>query len=195
MLAELPEGTAVASHTRNKRGPGETPTEYLSAHYGHFFDGYPFRLPDLELEPAVERADAFVLHATILRQQLEGMLATSSTSSDDDAIALAGLFSRVSAQPRGPWDAEDLASALGVSRTTLYRSVKRHHGTSPAKLVERLRMEAACRLLLESRHSIDIVADQVGYASAFSFSAAFKRIVGERPSQFRTNAVANVPEQ
>jgi AraC-like DNA-binding protein len=81
-------------------------------------------------------------------------------------------------------------STLGVSRTTLYRSVKRLHGTSPAKLVERLRMEAACRLLSESKHSIDVIGDQVGYASAFSFSAAFKRIVGQPPSQFRIAAAA-----
>jgi AraC-like DNA-binding protein len=49
-------------------------------------------------------------------------------------------------------------------------------------------MEAACRLLTESRHSIEVIADQVGYASAFSFSAAFKRIVGAPPSQFRIAA-------
>jgi len=119
------------------------------------------------------------------------MLASGATPADDEAIALAGVFDQL----RGPWDAEDLASALGVSRTTLYRSVKRHHGTSPAKLVERLRMEAACRLLSESQHSIDVIADQVGYASAFSFSAAFKRIVGEPPSQFRIGAAAGPARQ
>lgn len=113
------------------------------------------------------------------------MLASNSTSPEIEAVALAGLLGRVFDKPRGPWHAEALASALGVSRTSLYRIVRRLHGTSPAKLVERLRMEAACRLLSESEHSIDLVADQVGYASAFSFSAAFKRIVGEPPSQFR----------
>jgi AraC-like DNA-binding protein len=104
-------------------------------------------------------------------------------------------MSRVFDQPRGPWDAEFLASTLGVSHTTLYRSVRRLHGTSPAKLVERLRMEAACRLLSESKHSIDVIADRVGYANAFSFSAAFKRIVGEPPSQFRIGAAAGEAEQ
>lgn len=76
-------------------------------------------------------------------------------------------------------------SALGVSRTRLYRMVKRHHETSPARLVERLRMDEARRLLLESRHSIEVIADQVGYASAFSFSPAFKRFVGKSPLRFR----------
>jgi transcriptional regulator GlxA family with amidase domain len=66
--------------------------------------------------------------------------------------------------------------------------VKRQHGTSPAKLVERLRMDTACRLLSESRLSIEVIAAQVGYASAFSFSAAFKRVVGEPPSMFRRAA-------
>ena len=119
------------------------------------------------------------------------MLASNSTSPEIEAVALAGLLGRVFDKPRGPWHAEALASALGVSRTSLYRIVRRLHGTSPAKLVERLRMEAACRLLSESEHSIDLVADQVGYASAFSFSAAFKRIVGEPPSQFRIGAAVD----
>jgi len=102
------------------------------------------------------------------------------------ADALTGLWARVRERPRGPWDSEDLASIIGVSRTTLYRLLKRRHGTSPAKVVESLLMEEASRLLTESTHSIDVIADQVGYASAFSFSAAFKRVVGIAPSQFRT---------
>jgi AraC-like DNA-binding protein len=49
-------------------------------------------------------------------------------------------------------------------------------------------MDTACRLLSESRLSIEVIADQVGYANAFSFSAAFKRVVGEPPSLFRRDA-------
>jgi len=49
-------------------------------------------------------------------------------------------------------------------------------------------MEEACRLLSESRHPVQVIADQVGYASAFSFSAAFKRAVGMPPSAFRESA-------
>ena len=197
MLAEHPQGTAVASHTRDIRARGQSPIEYLNAHYGRFFDGNPFRMPDpdREAESTAVRSDVFSLHATILRQQLEGLLASGEASPDDEAVALAGLLERVFDEPRGPWGAEELASALGVSRTSLYRMVKRHHGTSPAKLVEGLRMEAACRLLLESQHSLDVIADQVGYASAFSFSAAFKRIVGEPPSQFRIGAAADAAKE
>ncbi len=117
-------------------------------------------------------------------------IASRHARGGQDEIALASLWSRVTDRPRGPWSAEDLASALGISRTSLYRVVKRHHAVSPARVVERLRMEEACRLLSESRHSIEVIADQVGYASAFSFSAAFKRFVGKPPSRFRLDAAA-----
>ena len=85
----------------------------------------------------------------------------------------------------GPWDVAELAGALGVSRTSLFRIVKRYHGTTPARVVEQLRMDEARRLLAESRHPIHVIADQVGYASAFSFSTAFKRVAGASPSRYR----------
>jgi AraC-like DNA-binding protein len=164
----------------------EDPLEYLVSRYGD-----RLARPGSDEEPWAPSPDAFELHAVILRRQLEAMLARQPASaSDDKAVALASLWRRVFDRPRGPWNAEDLASALGVSRTTLYRIVKSQHEASPARLVERLRMDAACRLLSESQHSIEVIADQVGYASAFSFSTAFKRVVGEPPSSFRRGAAA-----
>lgn len=181
MLAEHPLGGAVASHTRRSQQAGERPEEYL-------FSRYADRLGPSEADGAAgPRADAFELHATILRHQVESMLARHPGAEPDaEAVALATLWSRVADRPRGPWDAAALASALGVSRSSLFRIVKRHQGTTPARVVERLRMDEARRLLAESRHSIEVIADQIGYASAFSFSAAFKRVVGMSPSGFRS---------
>ena len=184
MLAEHPLGSAMPSHTQNSPGGGENPGEYL-------FSRYADRLAERDPEDPREaqRADAFALHATILRHQVESMLPSRADGEySDEAVALASLWGRVVDRPRGPWDAESLASSLGASRTSLYRMVKRQHGSSPGRMVERLRMDEACRLLSESGHSVEIIADQVGYASAFSFSAAFKRIVGLSPSRFRLEA-------
>jgi AraC-like DNA-binding protein len=161
------------------RSVRESPAEYLSR--------YADRLgqPVSDDDPTFPPPDPFQLHATILRSQLQAMLAPRrAVPPGDEAIALAGLWSRVREQPRGPWDTDALASSLGVSRATLYRMVKRHHGMSPGKVVEGLRMEEARRLLSESQHPIEVIAEQVGYASAFSFSASFKRVAGEPPSRF-----------
>jgi AraC-like DNA-binding protein len=189
MLAEHPLGSAVPSHTQRSHAGGESPADYLRSRYAdRLFDG------GVEEAPEGPRADPFELHATILRHQIEGMLRERPDAElDGEAVVLESLWSRVVEEPRGPWDAEALASALGVSRTGLYRMVKRQHGTSPGRVVERLRMDEACRLLSESRHSIQVVADQVGYASAFSFSAAFKRSVGKSPSRFRLDPATRVP--
>jgi len=183
MLAEDPLGIALPIHTQTSRPGGEDPLEYLVSRYAD-------RLvqPGADEDPDVPRADAFQLHATILRSQLVAMLGERSEDEaselGDDDVALASLWIRVRDRPRGPWDTEDLAAALGVSRATLFRMVKRRYETTPAKLVEQVRMEEACRLLSESRHPVHVIADQVGYASAFSFSAAFKRAVGVPPSMF-----------
>lgn len=183
MLAEHPLGDAVASHTRQSHEAGERPAEYL-------FSRYANRLGPAESVGGPEpRADAFELHATILRHQVESMLVRHPGAEPDaEAVALATLWSRVADRPRGPWDAASLASALGVSRSSLFRIVKRHHGTTPARVAEQIRMDEARRLLADSRHSIEVIADQIGYASAFSFSAAFKRVVGTSPSGLRRAA-------
>jgi AraC-like DNA-binding protein len=180
MLAEHAPGDAIPMQPPTSRSVRESPAEYLSR--------YADRLgqPVSDDDPTVPPPDPFQLHATILRSQLQAMLAPrGAVPPGDEAIALAGLWSRVREQPRGPWDTDALASSLGVSRATLYRMVKRHHGMSPGKVVEGLRMEEARRLLSESQHPIEVIAEQVGYASAFSFSASFKRVAGEPPSRFR----------
>ena len=101
-------------------------------------------------------------------------------------VALASLWGRVREHPHEPWGTQHLAQALGVSRATLHRLVRRQHGVGPGQVVENIRRAEAKRLLADSDHSVQVIADQVGYASAFSFSAAFKRVVGKSPSAFRS---------
>lgn len=189
MLAEHPLGEPVDTHTF--RPDGESPYEYLASRYSDRF-GQSGKQEDEEEE--IPRPDLFQLYATIFWSQLAGMLAKhpdrEPAESGDRGVALASLWLWVRDRPRGPWGTQDLASQLGVSRSSLYRMVKQRHGTSPAKVVESLRMEEARRLLSESLHPIEVIADQVGYASPFSFSAAFKRVFGEPPSQFRMAAAA-----
>ena len=180
MLAEESVRTGVASHTRASRGMGPRPEDYLTSRYE---DRMGFGV-DAEARPP-RGPDAFGLHATILKNQLEAVLGPRGPRPSDDAVALASLWSRVRDHPHESWATFDLAAAMGVSRATLHRLVRRHHGVGPGRIVESIRMEEAKRLLADGRHSIQVVADQVGYASAFSFSAAFKRAVGRSPSGFR----------
>ncbi|MDJ0789067.1 MAG: helix-turn-helix transcriptional regulator [Myxococcota bacterium] len=184
MLAEHPLGDATTGAPQASLPGGEHPFEYLRTRHA---DRFARPGPDDPGDAAPP--DAFQLHATILRSHLDAMLSEASRSDGaehgDEGLRLADLWAQVRDRPRGPWDTDHLAGALGVSRATLYRMVKRAQGTSPARVVEQVRMQEACRLLTDGPHAIDVIADQVGYATGFSFSAAFKRVIGEAPSRFR----------
>ncbi len=48
------------------------------------------------------------------------------------------------------------------------------------------RLALAADLLREPGATLAVVADRVGFANAFAFSAAFKREFGVSPSEYRT---------
>jgi AraC-like DNA-binding protein len=51
--------------------------------------------------------------------------------------------------------------------------------------VTHLRMAMASGMLATTDQKIDVIAQSVGYENIFTFSAAFKRVVGVPPSEYR----------
>jgi transcriptional regulator GlxA family with amidase domain len=82
-------------------------------------------------------------------------------------------------------DVVRLAKLAGMSGRTLHRRCREHLGTTPAKLVERLRVEHARNLLLTTAHSIKQVADESGFATSARMKRAFERELGVGPSDLR----------
>lgn len=58
-------------------------------------------------------------------------------------------------------------------------------GKSPSDLVEERRMQVARRRLLEGEDTVQRVALDLGYEDPSYFTKAFRRVVGETPSQYR----------
>lgn len=87
-----------------------------------------------------------------------------------------------------PRTVESLAEHLNVSRATLHRLVARHYENSPGAIVDRIRMKHAAHLLAHGELPVKAIAAQVGYATPYSFSAAFRRAHGCPPSAFREQA-------
>jgi AraC-like DNA-binding protein len=78
---------------------------------------------------------------------------------------------------------DDLAAAVSMSRSTLYRKLKAEAGATPSSLLRTVRMETARSLLREGEPATQ-VAYAVGYASLSSFSRAFAKDAGMTPSEF-----------
>ncbi|MGP4114977.1 AraC family transcriptional regulator [Streptomyces sp. 4N509B] len=89
------------------------------------------------------------------------------------------------AAPERPWTLAALAREAGVSRSTFAGRFTRLVGEPPLTYLTGWRMALAADLLTGSTATVAAVAHQVGYADAFGFSAAFKRVHGVSPSAYR----------
>lgn len=96
------------------------------------------------------------------------------------------------AEPAAPWTVAALADRTGVSRSTLAKRFADLVGEPPLTYLTRWRMTLAADLLVEQEATtIADVARTVGYADPFGFSAAFKRVRGANPSEFRRAATGS----
>ncbi|MEP9355051.1 GlxA family transcriptional regulator [Xanthobacter sp. KR7-65] len=82
---------------------------------------------------------------------------------------------------------EELAEAARLSPRQFSRVFRQETGVSPAKAVERLRLEAAKAMLEEGRHALDVVARDTGFADRDRMRRAFLRFFGHPPQSLRRN--------
>lgn len=83
-----------------------------------------------------------------------------------------------------------LAEAASLSPRQFSRAFAAETGQSPAKAIENLRVETARLLMEQSRHPIDVVAQQTGFADRDRMRRAFLRAFGQPPQVIRRNARA-----
>ncbi|MFV0320225.1 MAG: AraC family transcriptional regulator [Microbacterium sp.] len=94
----------------------------------------------------------------------------------------------VHAEPAAPWTVARLAQVAAVSRSAFAERFTEILGIPPMTYVAELRMDVATDLLLRDRAPLSSVAQAVGYADPFGFSAAYKRIRGHSPAVVRAGA-------
>ncbi len=85
------------------------------------------------------------------------------------------------------WTVERLARSVGVSRSVLAERFTELAGQPPMQYLALWRMQLASRLLIEGG-PISSIAPAVGYESEAAFSRAFKKLVGQSPSEWRRAA-------
>jgi AraC-like DNA-binding protein len=83
------------------------------------------------------------------------------------------------------WKVEDLASEVGMSRTTFAERFKAHVGTPPLDYLIRWRMTLARNALKSDKEPLSTIATNIGYESETAFSLAFKRTFGQSPGRYR----------
>ena len=78
-----------------------------------------------------------------------------------------------------------LAERVGMSERTFLRRYREATGLTPARAIERLRVEAARQLLAETRLSAKRIADRCGFGSEETMRRSFQRLQGVNPQDYR----------
>lgn len=91
-----------------------------------------------------------------------------------------------------PLSVAELADAARLSPRQFSRAFRAETGQSPAKAVETLRLEAARLMMEQTRHPVDTVAAQTGFADRERMRRAFLRAFGQTPRAIRRNARSSV---
>jgi AraC-like DNA-binding protein len=99
--------------------------------------------------------------------------------------AVGAALRALHARPAHAWTVEELAAEAGLSRAALAKRFTTEVGAPPMTYLTQWRMGLARQSLSEDGSTLAAVARQVGYASEYAFSAAFKREVGEAPGRWR----------
>ncbi len=97
-----------------------------------------------------------------------------------------GVLDEIVANPAGDHRQSSLARRASLSERHLRRLFVRETQTTPARYVERVRIEAARDLLERTVTPIAAIAARTGFGSAETMRRAFLRVVGVGPADYRS---------
>ena len=117
------------------------------------------------------------------QRQLSATLLAQSSESGTLAELLAWLPDNL----QQDLSIRNLARRAAMSPRNFARLFRRQVGTTPARHVESLRVEAAQRQLESTAMSVTGVADACGFANAETLTRVFTRRLGLTPGQYRAN--------
>jgi transcriptional regulator GlxA family with amidase domain len=103
---------------------------------------------------------------------------------------IARALGAIAARPDETWTVAKLAKVAGLSRAAFARRFAAEVGAPPLRYLAIVRMRRAAELLVATDAALAAVAADVGYATEFALSRAFRRHMGEPPGAYRRRARA-----
>lgn len=97
------------------------------------------------------------------------------------------VLAAIHLNPERDWNLAALSAIMGASRSSFAEKFAGAVGETPARYVARIRMFQARQWIARDNVKMAVVAHRLGYDSEASFSRAFKRVIGQAPSHFRSS--------
>jgi AraC family transcriptional regulator len=127
---------------------------------------------------------AVALGAHLLRSYTNAVGLEERSTASVDVAAIGRAIAYIEDNPDRAISLRELAAAAGLSRFHFSRVFKRHLGLSPARYVERARIEQAKALIVDAQMPLVSVAHAVGFADQSHFSRRFRFHEGRTPAAF-----------
>ena len=106
------------------------------------------------------------------------------THFDDDFIR--NILQSVEENIHNPdFKIDDLAEAMGMSRTVFYRKMKSLMGVSPVDFMKSMRIKRAVQLLEQDQYTVSEVGYMSGFATPQYFSKVFKETMNCTPKEYK----------
>jgi AraC family transcriptional regulator len=131
-------------------------------------------------------AQAMAIH--LARNYAETISGPQRESSALPGYKLKHLTAWMGARLDRKFDLDALAAEAGLSKFHFHRLFKTATGMTPARYQQMQRLDAARRLLRETKKSIVEIGIEVGIENPSHFAQVFRREVGLAPSTFRRQA-------
>jgi AraC-like DNA-binding protein len=98
---------------------------------------------------------------------------------------LTSVFQFIEQNYQEPINLEDVARFVGYSPAYLTDLVRRQTGKSVCRWITERRMVETCRLLRQTEHTVESIAELVGYRNLGSFFRQFRQRFGATPQAWR----------
>lgn len=116
---------------------------------------------------------------------LESIAGETHASVDRDQRAIQSIRDLVKADIHSHHDFHALAREHGLSASTFRRRWEEMIGMPPARFAMRLKMEEACRLLVETRLKVGEIGESLGFNDPLYFSRRFRLEKGISAIEYR----------
>jgi len=149
--------------------------------------GIDMALAMVEEDHGRQLADRVAAHLVLYARRLgfQSQFSDALVAQVSASDPLGPLVAWVRENLRGSLDAPRLARKAGMSVRSLQRHCLRVLDTTPAKLVEKLRVEQARTLLSTTQLGTKTIASRCGFGSSPRMARAFERALGVSPRAYR----------
>lgn len=144
-------------------------------------------MPPLEgiFSELVKEALSETERSEMLNTLLEKMISKAVFNRSRKKSTADDLLEYLSTNYRSHINLESISERFYLSKNQIIRIIRRQTGYSPHEYLTRIRLTKACELLEYTRTPISEIGRCVGYENKSHFSAAFRKLYGITPAEYR----------